>query len=189
KTASLYAAGQVVAAGVIAVKVAALAEGVLKTMLLSKLKVAMAVLLTVVAVSIGAVGFADLTPTKEPPVGKANAQGQALAKANPELPEDNPQRALDGKTTKGTVHGVLEDVDVKAKTITVTLPEVFGINAKGGLDREKPVRLQDVPVAKRAKVFVNDKEGQLADLKRKMRVSVRLAVQDRIWVEEIDATD
>ena len=71
----------------------------------------------------------------------------------------------------------------------MTLPEVLGINAKGGIDTSKPVRLQDLPVARRAKVFVNDKEGQLTDLKKKMRVSIRLQVQDGIWVEDIDAMD
>jgi RNA polymerase sigma factor (sigma-70 family) len=49
KAAGLYAAGQAAAIGMISVKVAALTEGVLKTMLSSKLKVATVVLLAVLA--------------------------------------------------------------------------------------------------------------------------------------------
>jgi RNA polymerase sigma factor (sigma-70 family) len=52
KAASLFAAGQAAAPGAISVKVAALTEGVLKTMLLTKLKLAM-VLLLVVCLIIG----------------------------------------------------------------------------------------------------------------------------------------
>jgi RNA polymerase sigma factor (sigma-70 family) len=47
KAATLFAAGQAAAAGVISVKVAALTEGVLKAMFLTKLKIATAVLLVV----------------------------------------------------------------------------------------------------------------------------------------------
>jgi RNA polymerase sigma factor (sigma-70 family) len=55
KAASTFAAGKAAASGAISVKVAILTEGVLKTMLLSKLKSAMAVMMaTVVTVGIGA---------------------------------------------------------------------------------------------------------------------------------------
>jgi hypothetical protein len=54
KAASLFGAGQAVAAPVISVKVAALTEGVLNTMLLTKLKIATALLLAVTALSAGA---------------------------------------------------------------------------------------------------------------------------------------
>src|SRR5262249_37276831 len=47
KAATQFAAGQATASGMISVKVAALTEGVLKTMLLTKLKIATAVLLAV----------------------------------------------------------------------------------------------------------------------------------------------
>jgi RNA polymerase sigma factor (sigma-70 family) len=57
KAASLFAAGQAAATGAISVKVAALTEGVLKTMLLTKLKVAMAVVL-LAALGLSGVGVA-----------------------------------------------------------------------------------------------------------------------------------
>jgi RNA polymerase sigma factor (sigma-70 family) len=62
KAASLFAAGQAAATGVISVKVAALTEGVLKTMLLTKLKVAMAVVL-LAALALCGVGVVTHTTT------------------------------------------------------------------------------------------------------------------------------
>jgi WD40 repeat protein len=56
KAASLFTAGQAATAGVISAKVAALTEGVLKTMLYTKLKVVVALLLVVAALS-GAAGL------------------------------------------------------------------------------------------------------------------------------------
>src|SRR5262247_2010959 len=59
KAASLFAAGQAAATGVISVKVAALTEGVLKTMFVSKLKIATGGLVAaaLVVIGIGAVSF------------------------------------------------------------------------------------------------------------------------------------
>jgi hypothetical protein len=54
KAESLFAAGQTAAAGLISAKAAALTEGVLKSMLLSKLKVAVVVLLGIGVLGIGA---------------------------------------------------------------------------------------------------------------------------------------
>ncbi len=73
QAASLFAAGQAAAAEVIAPTVAALAEGVLKAMLLSKLKIATGVLLTAVALS-GAAGLAYQTQAREEaPAAEAKA--------------------------------------------------------------------------------------------------------------------
>src|SRR5262249_33119208 len=62
KAASLLEAGQTAAAGLVSAKAAALTEGVLQTMLLSKIKVAMAVVLAVAVVSGG--GNRLLLPTR-----------------------------------------------------------------------------------------------------------------------------
>jgi hypothetical protein len=78
KAASLYAAGQ--AAGLISANVAALAEGVLKTMLLNKLKVGTAVLLVVVlGIALAAVSpsAAQRTVVFVPPNQKQEAPKQA----------------------------------------------------------------------------------------------------------------
>jgi RNA polymerase sigma factor (sigma-70 family) len=61
KAASLFAAGQAAVTGTISVKVAVLTEGVLKTMLLNKLKSAAMVLFVVVAFGVGASGLTHRT--------------------------------------------------------------------------------------------------------------------------------
>jgi RNA polymerase sigma factor (sigma-70 family) len=67
RAARLYAAGQTAATGIISAKVAALTEGVLKTMFLTKLKVTMAVLLVVgvVGAGVGATGLVYTTQAQD----------------------------------------------------------------------------------------------------------------------------
>jgi RNA polymerase sigma factor (sigma-70 family) len=80
KAASLFAAGQA-ATGVIAPTVAALTEGVLKTMLLNKLKVAVAVLLVVLAcVGGGTVAFLPLAAARQPTLTEKQDEKQQTAK-------------------------------------------------------------------------------------------------------------
>jgi RNA polymerase sigma factor (sigma-70 family) len=78
KAASLLAAGQ---AGVVSAKVAALAEGVMKAMLLTKLKIATAVLLVAAALA-GSAGFLYRTQAAEP--GEKAPTPLAQAKQNPQ---------------------------------------------------------------------------------------------------------
>jgi RNA polymerase sigma factor (sigma-70 family) len=84
KAASLFAAGRAVTAGVISAQVAALAEGVLRTMLLGKLKVA-AVVLVVCALGAG-VGASLLhgqTRPAEPATAQAPADERGFRRADP----------------------------------------------------------------------------------------------------------
>jgi hypothetical protein len=69
KAASLFGAGQAVAGGAISVNVAALTEGVLKSMLLNKLKIALAVMLVVAALGSTA-GLIYQTRAAEQPQGQ-----------------------------------------------------------------------------------------------------------------------
>jgi RNA polymerase sigma factor (sigma-70 family) len=100
QAATVLAAGQAAAAGLISVKVAALTEGVAKTMLLNPLKTATAVLLAVGILGTG--GIIHRTQT----TGRADAQGErsALARAGEEhkplarpegLDIDQPQKAFE----------------------------------------------------------------------------------------------
>jgi hypothetical protein len=85
KAATLFAAGQVAATGAIPVKVAALTEGVLKAMMLNKMRLAIVLLL--VAATSGAVGLIYQTPA----TGASEVQtgSHAHEKAGPTLlPED-----------------------------------------------------------------------------------------------------
>ncbi len=77
QAANFYAAGQAVAPGLISVPVAALTEEVLKTMLLTKLKIATAVLLMVAAVAAGGLLYQTRAGEQTP---KAEATDAARAK-------------------------------------------------------------------------------------------------------------
>jgi len=69
KAASLFAAGQAAAMGVISAKVAALSEGMLKAMLLTKIKIATVVVLMIAALA-GAAGLIYQTQAAEQPKAK-----------------------------------------------------------------------------------------------------------------------
>jgi RNA polymerase sigma factor (sigma-70 family) len=88
KAASLFAAGQTAAAGVISPTAAALTDGVLKTMLLNKLQIATAVLL-VVAVLGGAAGLIYQTQA----TGAPTAEGTAEKADKEKRPAGQPLRA------------------------------------------------------------------------------------------------
>jgi RNA polymerase sigma factor (sigma-70 family) len=82
--ASLLAAGQGAATGVISAKVAALAEGVARTMLVTKLKIATAVLLVLSAAGLGATGLLYRTHREEPrELPAAPVVGQSDEKPKP----------------------------------------------------------------------------------------------------------
>src|SRR5437588_4347933 len=92
KAATLFAAGQA-AAGVISVKVAALTEGVVKTMLLKNLKVAMAVFLMATGAGLGVGRFFYQTQAAEPLPSHAGLKPVLLAqKAEPVHQKELPQR-------------------------------------------------------------------------------------------------
>jgi RNA polymerase sigma factor (sigma-70 family) len=81
KAAALFAAGRA-AAGTVSARVTALTEGVLKAMLLSKLRVVMAVLLAVALAGATAAGLLTQTQAADP----ARAQRPTAPKADPEKP-------------------------------------------------------------------------------------------------------
>ena len=92
KAAGLFAAGQAAATGVIPLKVAALTEGVLKTMLLTKLKTAMVVLLVVgilgtVAVALAGAVLAAGQPDATNPGRLQSAGREAPTRAGPRAKE------------------------------------------------------------------------------------------------------
>jgi RNA polymerase sigma factor (sigma-70 family) len=84
KAASLFAAGQTAVAGLISAKAAALTEGVLQTMLLSKIKLAMAVVLVVAVVGVG--GNRLFLPTR------VAARADEPKQVQPKKPQQPPQK-------------------------------------------------------------------------------------------------
>jgi RNA polymerase sigma factor (sigma-70 family) len=113
KAASLYAAGQAAAAGVISARAAQLAEGVLKTMLLTKLKIAMA-LLVLAAVAVLGVGAAALS--QQGPAGKPADPPAAPPKA---LTAQPAAAAREAEPPPAVVNGVVKAVDAPNRRLTV----------------------------------------------------------------------
>ncbi len=95
QAATLGAAGQAVANGLVSAQVAALTQGVLKTMLISKLKTATAVLIVVAAVGSGFGGLAYQSHAAGD-VGTTQETGalQQPAQTAPETPEERYQKKL-----------------------------------------------------------------------------------------------
>ena len=119
--ASLFAAGKVAATGPVSVRVAALTEGVLKNMLLSKLKLVAAVVLASAVIALGGGLPYHIRATAE----AAASQPAALATAAP--PEGNAGPSKDDETLKHTLltlekarydAGVRQDADALDKLLT-----------------------------------------------------------------------
>jgi RNA polymerase sigma factor (sigma-70 family) len=160
KAASLFAAGQAAATGLVSAKVAGLAEGVLKTMLLTKVKIGTAVLLAVVTLGLGAGWLTH----------------QALA----EKPTSEAVKGADRKH-RTEVSGVVMAVDAARNTVTlhpgkeILEPQTFTVagDAKVLLDDGTGDRLGFT-------------EGSLADLSEGAPVTLRLSEDHkvvRIWAE------
>jgi RNA polymerase sigma factor (sigma-70 family) len=188
-TASLLAAGPA-AAGLIPVTVAALTEGVLKTMLLAKLKnLTVAVLLTVLACS--GFGLLALTVTAGPPSrneASADATGEAprpraaapereMADANPVFTLYQDPRAQRGPTPP-EVRAVVKSVDVAASTITV---QVAGDRQAGPMEKTFTL-VKDVEVAVGASGLGRGavlKPAKLTDLAAGTTVSLALSADQK----------
>ena len=102
KAVTLVAANQAVAAGVISPQVAALTEGVLKIMLLTKLKIATAVVLLVAATLCGVAGLVYQSQAGETQVAQQN-QGQPG-----NTPGSQPKRVAP-PASSSTIHGPTKD--------------------------------------------------------------------------------
>jgi RNA polymerase sigma factor (sigma-70 family) len=121
RAASFYAAGKVAAAGPVSVKVATLTEGVLKSMLLSRLKIVVAVVLALGVITLGGGLSYRIHATEE-----AAVSGPA-ALATPAPREGKAGRSRDDETLKHTLltlekarwdAGVRQDADALDKLLT-----------------------------------------------------------------------
>lgn len=186
KAASQFAAGRA-AAGLISAKVATLAEGVLNTMLLSKIKTAVVVL----------VGSALLLG-----IGAGVSSHLALAENQKQAARELQQRDIDGDGKDTVVvtlpHHItsqewyLTKVDGNKHTISVS---------DAGSDKERlhihqrhearffanGMSLDGLAVAKDATVFIDGKEGRFSDLRAGMRVSFQMA-KDKSLLAKVNAT-
>jgi RNA polymerase sigma factor (sigma-70 family) len=142
------AAGRTAAAGVISARALTLAEGVLKTMLLTKLKIATAVLAVLAAVAALATGAAALSlhaPAENPPAPPAKEK-QAL----PAKPADQPVKEhKEDEPRPATVSGIAMAVDAEKKTLRLANREgadTFTVAAGAKIEMDnKPAALAWVP--------------------------------------------
>jgi RNA polymerase sigma factor (sigma-70 family) len=174
--ASRFAAGQAAATGAISVKVAALTKGVLRGMLLNKLKRGLVMVLLMVGFGVGAVWVAPSAPA-QPAAQRAKAVKEASAHSE--------QVSLDRHVESLT--WLLTRVDTKKRTLSASWMRSVGHSTgwtSTFMDFEAEYRtpeplghfyMKDVPVAERAQVFIDGQERRLEDLKRGMRFTVRMA--------------
>jgi RNA polymerase sigma factor (sigma-70 family) len=144
KAAMLIAAGQAATAGAISASVAALAEGVLQSMVLNKLKIATAVLLTTVLLAVG--GTAGILAYQDKAEKSQTRQQPAAPKSEKERTETPPRKGPAQPGSEKKAHAS-EDADkedrirpgdlLRIRTeITRTLPDnpinsVYQVEASG----------------------------------------------------------
>jgi len=169
KAVALVVAGQ--AAGAVSTKVAALAEGVMKTMLLTKLKIATAVLVAI-GVLVTGIGF-SLHP--------AQAGGQTDDLDQSLLAE--PVAKAPSATIKVQIR--LEELSLRNTSRFVTGTFVVGNPEGDGADAARPLslvrsKLMDIPVSANAKIKIGGKDAKFTDLPPLPRsVTLELAVEER----------
>jgi RNA polymerase sigma factor (sigma-70 family) len=151
EAASLFAAGPATAAGAVSAKVAALAEGVVKTMFLTKLKIATTILVAIaLASAIGGGSFTALqaTPTdRSVPVRTGQNKEKATDKERPDLSQAQirPELKTDKEKLQGTwklvathKHGKKvdpEDIPIHPHDLVIEGSKVETKLTKGGGDR------------------------------------------------------
>jgi len=147
QAATLFAAGPAAATGAISAKAVALAEGVLKTMLLTKLKIATAVLVVMAVVGAGATTLKQQVLADKPPDLASRERKQ------PEPPADKPPDSANRERRRPeppadalptSIGGVVKAVDAGKSTLTVahrdgettfTVAKDANINIDGKLDQ------------------------------------------------------
>jgi RNA polymerase sigma factor (sigma-70 family) len=190
--ATLLAAGPA-AAGVISVKVVALTEGVLKTMLLKKLKRAAGAMLVVLAsLGMGVQFFtASAAGQPEPATVSGTKDGKPVAKGMKNtLALDVTLEKVDGSSQTITARTNAEEWSVLEKPLqglelkyeTVLVKPPLGLELKyetvitKGLEF-KTTKLENIPLGKNARIVDGGKEIKAADLKEGMRATLELAVE------------
>jgi RNA polymerase sigma factor (sigma-70 family) len=153
QAATLFAAGQTAAAGAISAQAALLAEGVLKTMLFAKLKLATAVfvVVTVLSLSVAALGqqrTADNPAQPRAPQERVLAANAPAAPAGEALEASEPAQEKKADAPPTIATGVVKAVDAGNRSLTLT-----------HRDGESTYR-----VAEDARIDIDGKPSELAKL-------------------------
>jgi RNA polymerase sigma factor (sigma-70 family) len=161
KVASLFAAGQAAATGAISAKVAALTEGVVKTMFVTKIKTVMAVVL-VVGLTLGGIGAGVGFSTN--PVAVAQQPGASSDDA--EKPGDKEKPKLGDNKNMAFRRVRLVELDAKASVMTAdVVSDRANDTAKATGIKPHTVRLMNLPIATNATITDGKKNLKLSDLK------------------------
>lgn len=175
KAALAVSVADAVGVGVLSAPVAALVEGVMQAMFLSKVKLTAAVLLTVgmVGVSVGVLTHRALAD--RPAAGAADDKKPERAE-----PARGEREAGRERPAGPSVQGMLKTVDVDKNTVTVTVRHEDGMVAD-----------HTIAVPKDAKVVLAKGPGALSDLKPRMRVAVQLTADEKsvVAIKELAGGD
>jgi RNA polymerase sigma factor (sigma-70 family) len=194
RAAAAFAAEQAAATGVISPAVAALVEGVLKTVLLKKLKIAALALLVVLA----CIGGGALALPSASPSAKRNTIGQLREAGQEGRPAANAPRggAAGAKAGAEGWRRYLEHLDWLLTALdldgrTISLDDRRDASADKALvllpAGPSGCAVAGLKVAPGARITLDGKEARLSDLKPGQRVKVRLA-KDRFLVSDIEAS-
>lgn len=169
KAATFSAAGHT-AAGVVSAQVASLTEGVLKAMLISKLKVTAAFLLMIglVALGVGALSYRSLAGDRT--VAALEQPATDLA-ADPDAARELVGDRVKRKDAAPTASGKLEEVDTVKNTVTIsTFRRGDGASSK------------TFALAKDAKIQRDGKDAKLGDLKKGSQATLKLSADEKTVV-------
>ena len=210
RVAPLLAAGQVAPAGAISARVASLTQGVIRAMILTKLKIATALFLVLALLAVGATLYeAPAAPQTSSareqvtPPKKAQSDTGTTGKPNPGI--TGSQAPIAPPVTLRLPAVVIDEVDFKHKTISVTIVEVqtgsssstsssngasgstSGTTSSGASG--KATKLVNLPVHKNVEIVVNNETVPLGGLKPGMKVSLQLVVNSNDLVVTSATTD
>jgi RNA polymerase sigma factor (sigma-70 family) len=161
KAASLFAAGQAAAGGVLSATAVAVTKGVLKTMLLNKLKVTTSVLLFLAVLGSGMVTLTGQALTEKqaqkPAKQKKAPADQPVKEKKEPVKEEKPREPAPRE-----VHGPVKAVDAEKNTFTVAHKEGD----------------KTYTVAMGAEVWIDGKLGKLAELPPGPQVYVSVILAD-----------
>jgi hypothetical protein len=174
KAARWVASGKAVPAGTVSARAAALTEGVCRAMFMTRVRITTAALLLAACAGAGAALIPRPAPAQAP---KDAEQPRATAsRERAKATQTAPGPYLESRVW------ALTKVDVEKRTVGLQLLRHLGEDSYGDLSALEPDRrplgaftLEDFTVAKGAKVFVDGREGGLGGLKKRMRVTLRLA--------------
>ncbi len=170
KAASLLAAGQAAATGVISVKVAALTEGVMKTMLFTKLKMATAVLLVVALVGIGGgslpcwtAAAQDAKPAPQEGQGTAAVAQDAKAargeRKDDHQPKTKEELAIQGVWTLMSAEDDGKAAKVEKDSVQLVVTNEFWIWKERGKDRVFTYKIDPKQNTKQIDLTVHNIKG------------------------------